>query len=151
MINSYDLNNEIQFLAKSEIRLKIIGELEKNPKTVKELVNTTNITYSSISSNLVKLEERNYVIKKKNKYHLKPLSKIYYRNLMDFKMSVDLITTFDDFWGRHNIDQLTLDSIQNINDLKDSELIKTTPLDIYKTHNTIKEKMITSKSLKAIF
>ena len=69
MINSYDLNNEIQFLAKSEIRLKIIGELEKNPKTVKELVNTTNITYSSISSNLVKLEERNYVIKKKNKYH----------------------------------------------------------------------------------
>ena len=38
MINSYDLNNEIQFLAKSEIRLKIIGELEKNPKTVKELV-----------------------------------------------------------------------------------------------------------------
>ena len=126
-------------------------ELEKNPKTVKELVNTTNITYSSISSNLVKLEERNYVIKKKNKYHLKPLSKIYYRNLMDFKMSVDLITTFDDFWGRHNIDQLTLDSIQNINDLKDSELIKTTPLDIYKTHNTIKEKMITSKSLKAIF
>ena len=151
MIDSYDLNNEIQFLAKSEIRLKIIGELEKNPKTVKELVNTTNITYSSISSNLVKLEERNYDIKKKNKYHLKPLSKIYYRNLMDFKMSVDLITTFDDFWGRHNIDQLTLDSIQNINDLKDSELIKTTPLDIYKTHNTIKEKMITSKSLKAIF
>ena len=36
MINSYDLNNEIQFLAKSEIRLKIIGELEKNPKTVKD-------------------------------------------------------------------------------------------------------------------
>lgn len=66
-------------------------------------------------------------------------------------MSVDLINSFDDFWGRHNIDQLTLDSIQNINDLKDSELIKTTPLDIYKTHNTIKEKMITSKSLKAIF
>ena len=148
MIDSYDLNNEIQFLAKSEIRLKIIGELEKNPKTVKELVNTTNITYSSISSNLVKLEERNYVIKKKNKYHLKPLSKIYYRNLMDFKMSVDLITTFDDFWGRHNIDQLTLDSIQNINDLKDSELIKTTPLDIYKTHNTIEYPQLIENILK---
>ena len=53
MIKQYDLNNEIKFFAKSEIRLKILSELQKEPKSVKELVNKTNITYSSISSNLV--------------------------------------------------------------------------------------------------
>ena len=48
MISQYDLNSEIKFFAKSEIRLKILSELQKEPKSVKELVNKTNITYSSI-------------------------------------------------------------------------------------------------------
>ena len=67
MISHYDLNSDIKFLAKSEIRLKIISELQNKPKSVKDLVKTTKITYSSISSNLTKLEEHNYVTKKKNK------------------------------------------------------------------------------------
>ena len=151
MISHYDLNSDIKFLAKSEIRLKIISELQNKPKSVKDLVKTTKITYSSISSNLTKLEEHNYVTKKKNKYYLNPLSEIYYKNLMDFKMSVDLINDFNDFWNKHNIDQLSIESIQNIIDLKDSKLVKTSPLDIYKTHNTIKEKIIESRNIKAIF
>lgn len=151
MINQYDLNKDLKFLAKSEIRLKIISELQKKPRSVKELVNTTKITYSSISSNLTKLEEHNHINKKKNKYYLNPLSEIHYKNLMDFKMSVDLINEYDDFWNKHDIDQLSIESMQNIVDLKNSELIKTTPLDIYKTHNTIKEKINESDNLKAIF
>lgn len=151
MINHYTINNDITFLAKSEIRLKILSELQKKPKSVKELVNVTKITYSSISSNLARLEENNHITKKKNKYYLNPLSEIYYENLMDFKVSVDLIKDFDEFWRNHNIDQLSIDSLQNIIDLKDSKLVKTTPLDIYKTHNTNKENIENSKNLKAIF
>lgn len=151
MINHYTLNNDITFLAKSEIRLKILSELQKKPRSVKELVNVTKITYSSISSNLTKLEENDHITKKKNRYHLNPLSEIYYENLMDFKISMDLIEDFDDFWRNHNIDQLTIDSVQNIIDLKDSELVKTTPLDIYKTHNVNKENILNSDNIKAIF
>ena len=151
MISHYDLNSDITFLAKSEIRLKIISELQKKPRSVKELVNTTKITYSSISSNLNKLEEHKYVTKKKNKYYLNPLSEIYYRNLMDFKLSVDLIDEFEDFWSKHDIDQLSIDSIQNLTALKNSKIIRTTPLDIYKTHNTIKKKIVESNNIKAIF
>ena len=151
MINHYTLNNDITFLAKSEIRLKILSELQKKPRSVKELVNVTKITYSSISSNLTKLEENDHITKKKNRYHLNPLSEIYYENLMDFKVSMDLIENFDDFWRNHNIDQLTIDSVQNIIDLKDSELVKTTPLDIYKTHNVNKENILNSDNIKAIF
>ena len=151
MINHYAINNDITFLAKSEIRLKILSELQKKPKSVKELVNVTKITYSSISSNLAKLEENNHITKRKNKYYLNPLSEIYFENLMDFKISVDLIKDFDDFWRNHNIDQLSVDSVQNIIDLRDSELVKTTPLDIYKTHNINKANMMESENIKAIF
>lgn len=151
MISHYNLNNDIKFLAKSEIRLKILGELQKRPKSIKELVKDTKITYSSVSSNLSKLEEKEYIVKNRNKYHLKPLSEIYYKSLMDFKASIDLINDFNEFWDKHNIDQLSIDSIQNINDLKDSELIETTPIDIYKTHNTIKDRITESENIKAIF
>ena len=151
MMDNYSLNDDITFLAKSEIRLKILGELQKKPQSIQELVKTTNITYSSISSNLLKLEEHNHIIKKKNKFHLNPLSEIYYKHLMDVKWSIDLITNLNDFWNRHNINQLSIDSVQNIIDLKDSTLVETTPIDIYKTHNTTKENIIKSKNIKAIF
>lgn len=151
MISHYNLDNDIKFLAKSEIRLKILSELQKSPKSIKEIVKDTKITYSSVSSNLSKLEEHEYIVKNRNKYHISPLSEIYYNSLMDFKASIDLINDFDEFWGKHNINQLSIDSIQNINDLKDSELIETTPIDIYKTHNTIKERINESHNMKAIF
>lgn len=70
---------------------------------------------------------------------------------MEFKLSIDLIENLNDLWDKHNIDQLSLDSIQNITALEKSKLVETTPLDIYKTHNTIKDNMVKTKNVKAIF
>ena len=146
-----EINNDIKFLAKSEIRLKILSELYAQPNNVRGLVKKTNITYSSISSNISKLEQNDHIKKINRKYHVNPMSEIYFKTLMDFKNSVDLISDYDGFWDKHNLNQLSMDSLKNITDLKDSELIETTPLDIYKTHNTVKEQLMKSKSLKAIF
>ena len=70
---------------------------------------------------------------------------------MDFKNSANLINEYSAFWNKHNLKQLSLDSMRTITDLKDSELIETTPLDIYKTHNIIKDQLIESTNMKAIF
>lgn len=145
------LNSDIKFLAKSEIRLKILSELYNHPDNVRGLVNKTKITYSSVSSNMSKLEQKNHVRKIKNKYHINPMTEIYFKTLMDFKNSIELIANYETFWGKHNIKQLNIESIRSITDLKDSELIETTPLDIYRTHNVIKEELIKSTSIKAIF
>ncbi|WP_407455075.1 helix-turn-helix transcriptional regulator [Methanobrevibacter sp.] len=146
-----EINKDIKFLAKSEIRLKILSELYVQPNNVRGLVKKTNITYSSVSSNIAKLEQNDHIKKISKKYHLNPISEIYFKTLMDFKNSVDLIRDYDGFWDKHDLNQLSMDSLKNITDLKDSELIETTPLDIYKTHNTVKKQLIKSKSLKAIF
>ena len=146
-----EINNDIKFLAKSEIRLKILSELYDSPDNVRGIVKRTNITYSSVSSNISKLEQNDHIEKIDNQYYINPMSEIYFKTLMDFKNSVDLITDYNDFWDNHNLNQLSLDCIKNITDLKDSQLIETTPLDIYKTHNTIKSQLLESKSVKAIF
>lgn len=151
MNNHSDINEDIRFLAQSEIRLKILSELYDHPDNIRGLVKKTKITYSSVSSNVNKLEENEYIRKVEKKYYINPMAKIYFKALMDFKKSVDIIYDYDAFWNRHNITQLSIDSMKNITALKDSELVETTPLDIYKTHNTTKSQLIESKDVKAIF
>lgn len=151
MDNTNNINNDIKFLAKSEIRLKILSELDKRPDNVKGLAKKTSIAYSSISSNVGKLENHNYITKVENKYHINPMTQVYFRTLMDFKNTVDLVNDYDAFWSKHNLNQLSITSIKRITDLKNSELIETTPVDIYKTHNTIKNQIMNSKNVRAIF
>ena len=145
------INNDMKFLAKSEIRLKILSELNKKPNNVSDLVKKTNITYSSISTNIGKLEKNNYITKIENKYHINPMTEIYFKTLMDFKSSIDILNDFDAFWSKHDLNQLSIDSIKRITDLKNAELVETTPIDIYKTHNTIKNQIYNSTDVKAIF
>lgn len=145
------VNSDIKFLAKSEIRLKILNELYEKPDSVRGIVKKTKITYSSVSSNIVKLEKNNHIQKIKSKYHVTPMAEVYLKTLMDFKNSVDMVNDYDSFWNMHNLNQLSINSIKRITDLKDSKLIETTPIDIYRTHNTIKNQMADSNNVKAIF
>lgn len=146
-----EINGNLKFLAQSEIRLKILSELYEKPENIRGLVKKTKINYSSVSSNVSKLEENEFIHKIEKEYYLNPMSKIYFETLMDFKRSIDIIIDYGAFWNQHNINQLSIDSMENIIDLKDSKLIETTPLDIYKTHNTTKNQLIESKNVKAIF
>lgn len=146
-----DIDNDLKFLAKSEIRMKILSELDKKPDNVRGIVKKTNITYSSVSSNIGKLEKGEYIKKVNKKYHVNPMTKVYFNSLMDFKHSVDMINTYDALWDKHNLNQLSIESIKNISDLKDSKIIETTPIDIFKTHNIIKKQMSHSTTVQAIF
>lgn len=146
-----DINNDIKFLAKSEIRLKILSELNKQPNNVRGIVKKTKITYSSVSSNISKLEKNNHIQKINKRYHISPMAEVYLKSLMDFKNSMDLVSDYDAFWDNHDLNQLSIDSVKSITDLKNCALIEATSTEIFKTHNTIKQQMVTSKSVKAIF
>lgn len=148
---SNNIDNDIKFLAKSEIRLKILSELDKKPDNIRGLVKKTNMAYSSVSNNVGKLENHNYITKVENKYYINPMTQVYFRTLMDFKNSVDLVNNYNAFWNKHNLNQLSITSIKRITDLKNSKLIETTPIDIYKTHDTIKNQIMNSKNVRAIF
>lgn len=151
MKDKKDINNDIKFLAKSEIRLKILSELNKDPDNVRGIAKKTNITYSSVSSNIMKLEKKNYIIKVNKKYEITPITEVFFNSIMEFKHSVDMINNYETFWDKHNLNQLSIESIKNITDLNDSKMIETTPIDIFKTHNTIKKQMNESQTVKAIF
>ena len=46
------LKNDMMFILKSEIRLKILTELKDKPQTIRQIVDNTKMAYSSVSNNL---------------------------------------------------------------------------------------------------
>ena len=144
------IKKDMLFLVKSEIRLKILTELNNEPQTIKDIVNKTNIAYSSVSNNLNKLEYKNYVIKENRVYTITPMTKLYFNQLMEFKKSVDVIKNFDSLWYKHNIEYINNELIEDITELYESKLIETDPIDIYKTHNNIRKQLENSNNVKGI-
>ena len=98
VINEKYIKSDMMFLVKSEIRLRILTELNARPQTIKEIVDKTKMAYSSVSNNLNKLENKNYVVKENRIYTITPMTKLYFNQLMDFKKSIDVIENFDSFW-----------------------------------------------------
>jgi predicted transcriptional regulator len=144
------IDQEILFIVKSEIRLKILTELNDKPQSISEIVKKTNFAYSSVSNNLNKLELKNHVTKENRIYEINPMTKIYFDQLMEFKRSIDVIKNFDSLWYMHNIKYINNELIENLTELYESRLIETNPIDIYKTHNNIKRQLIKSKNIKGI-
>lgn len=144
------IDKDILFIVKSEIRLKILTELNEKPQTIKEIVNNTNMIYSSVSNNMNKLEYKNHVFKENRVYSINPMTKIYFNQLMEFKKSIDVIQNYNNLWYKHDITYLNIGLIEDITKLYQSKLIETNPIDIYKTHNNIKNQLKTSKNVKGV-
>lgn len=145
------IEEDMKFLTKSEIRLKILRCLNFSPTSIKEIVKKTGLTYSSVSSNINKLQKKNKIVKKDNKFQLSHITQINLENILDFHKTLELIENYEKFWNKHNIDFINHNAQQNLTDLYSAKLIESTSIDIYKTHNTIKKYLLNSKKIKAIF
>ncbi len=151
MIRDSDyIDNKMMFIVKSEIRLKILTELNARPQTVKEIVDNTNMVYSSVSNNINRLELNDHVQKIDRVYEITPMTRLHFNQLMEFKKSIDVIKNFDSFWSKHKIKYLNNELIENITELYESRLIETNPTDIYRTHNNVKKQLKESKNVKGI-
>jgi len=145
------IEDKMKFLTKSEIRLKILNCLTGNSKSIKEIVNETNLTYSSVSSNVGKLNKKGCIYKKEGKYQTNHVCDVYLKNIMDFNILIKIINNFKAFWDKHNLNEINKESLMDITSLKNAKLIESTPIDIYKPHNHMKELIKDSDEIKVIF
>ena len=144
------INRNIFFILKSEIRLNILSELNEKSQSIADIVNKTNMAYSSVSSNMHKLEFYNHVKRIGKIYEINPMTRIYINQIIEFKKSIDVVKNFDNFWNKHDIKYINNESIEDITYLYESKLIETSPIEIYKTHDIIKNQLKESNNIKAI-
>ena len=84
------IDRNIFFILKSEIRLNILSELNDKSQSIGDIVNKTNMAYSSVSSNMHKLEYYNHVKRIGKIYEINPMTKIYINQIIEFKKSMPI-------------------------------------------------------------
>jgi len=151
MRNLFELHDYIQddlkFMVKSKIRLQIMFSLLEGPKSMKEINEVHNLSFATISNNIKRLLEENLVRKVTNTFELTRFGKLKLDSIIDFHQSTIFSNRFEDLLLNHDISGIPDFLIQDMSVFSDSELVQSTPADIYKTHNTFKHLLNESKEI----
>ena len=145
-----NVSDEIKYISNSFIRLDIVETLFSGSKTMKEINSDTGLSYSSISSNIHNLELGGYVFREFNKYHLSNIMNIYFENISDLQKTIITLDNLRLFFNNHCVNKLPKNAILNLFLLKDSYLLESDEIDIYKTRNFILDSLNNAAYVKGI-
>ena len=145
-----NVSDEIKYISNSFIRLDIVETLFSGSKTMKEINSDTGLSYSSISSNIHNLELGGYVFREFNKYHLSNIMYIYFENILDFKKTIITLNKLRLFFNNHCVNELPKNAILNLFLLKNSYLLESDEINIYKTRNFILDSLDNATYVKGI-
>lgn len=124
-VKHYDMvSDDVKFIAKSLIRLKVLTALYESPTDMKELTRVTDMSYSSISTALHYLELRGMVYRKSNRYYLVNSIKLQVKNLMELAIIINLLEEIFNIVQGHVIDRIPKESILELHLLKNAELLE---------------------------
>lgn len=150
-IKNYELiSNEIKFLPKSVLRLKILKSLYQSPLSMKELNTNENIEYSAISTNVHKLELDNLLYRKEGKYFLSNEMKLYMENLIELDKITQMLDSIFPILHNHVVHSIPKYSVCNLSHLENIELLEADGLNVYKTYDFIEESLKHAKYVNAI-
>ncbi|WP_409200706.1 transcriptional regulator FilR1 domain-containing protein [Methanobrevibacter sp. DSM 116169] len=145
------VSDEIKFITNSKIRLKVMHIIFDNPLTMREIHSQSSLSYSSISSNISKLEKGGFIYRQYSKYYLNNNLKLFLINIFDFDNVLSLVLNdFSDFFIKHYIDSIPKSLIEELYLLNNSKLVENNDYDVYKTYNVIKRLFNSNDSIKAI-
>lgn len=147
-----NIKKELKFLTNSKVRLKLLICLYDSELTVKELHEKTNLNYSSITNNLNKLEEFEYINKNNEKYTLTTSTKMKLVNLLYFNNNLDFIYEYVDFINNHQVENDNIDSLATLPyvNIDNSQLIQADNINPFLATETIEQTMMREGLVKAI-
>ena len=148
--NYKSVSEDVKYISNSLIRLKILATLYKGPFNMKELNEITNLSYSSISSNMHGLEIKGYVYRELNKYYLSNEMKLNIESVLELKEIIDLINDFFNILDGHIVDIIPNESIAELYLLGKANLIESDGVDVYKTSMYIEDVLKSAKSVKCV-
>ena len=119
-IKNYELIEEdLKFMPKSMIRLKILKTLYESSMDMKEINYKTKLNYSAISNTIHKLELDGSIHWEKNSYVLSNSMRICIGNLFELDELMILLDNISPIILNHNVDSIPVDSMFAFHHLKD--------------------------------
>lgn len=145
-----EIKDELKFLTNSKVRFQILTCLYDAPATVSEIHEITDLKYSSITSNLKKLVELDYVTKEDNEYQLKTHTRLQLLNILYLNNNLEFIHEYDEFLNNHIVVNDELQAIGTLPYIKNIELIQANNINPYLATETIEETMMRKGRVKSI-
>lgn len=144
------ISDELKHVTNSVIRLQILLCLFDGEMSMKEINNSTGLSYSSISNVIHNLEAEGSVIRESRNYKITNVMELYLNNLIEFNESIKILEEFSDFFNNHKVKNISFESASNLYQLKDCCIIESCGTDVRKTQNFIIDSLKASNSIKAI-
>ena len=141
---------DVKFATNSAIRLKILATLYEKPQNMKELTETTSLSYSSISSNMHVLELRDFIYRQHNKYFLTNSARLRIENIMEFNRVVMLINEFFNILDHHVVGMIPTESVAELYLLGNANLMESSGVDAYRTYNFIDRCLSMASDVKCV-
>lgn len=141
---------DVKFATNSAIRLKILAALFRMPQNMKELTESTSLSYSSISSNMHVLELRNFIYREHNKYFLTNSARVRIENILEFNRVVMLINDFFNILDHHVVDMIPTESVAELYLLGKANLMESSGVDAYRTYNFIDKCLSMASNVKCV-
>lgn len=142
--------DDVKFTSNSFIRLKILATLFKKPQNMKELTESTNLSYSSVSSNMHDLELKNFVYRQHNKYFLSNSAKIRIADMLEFNRVIMLLNDFFNILDGHVVELIPNESVAELYLLGKANLMESSGVDAYRTYNFINKCLSLADNVKCV-
>lgn len=150
-LNSYEsISEEVKYLNNSLIRLKILAILYEKPLNMKDLNSTTNLSYSSISSNMHHLELKGHVYRHLNKYHLSNDTRMKIEQIVELNEIIKLLNEFFNILDCHLVNMIPNQSIAELYLLGNARIMESDGIDVYKMYNYMEDVLSNASDAKCV-
>lgn len=150
-LKHYDsISSEVKYLNNSLVRLKILATLYDHPSNMKDLNKTTGLIYSSISSNMHKLELGGHVYLDLNKYYLTNSTRLKIEQILELSDLINLLNEFFNILDKHLVNMIPNQSVAELYLLGKANLIESDSIDVYKMYNFIETALSNADEVKCV-
>lgn len=148
--NYESVREDMKYISNSISRLKIIKALYDMPSNTKILNKNTNVGYSAISTNVHMLELAGYICRENNIYYLSNVMNLYMSNIVELSKTLNFIDDFFYFLNNHHVQSIPSESLYDIGDLINANIIVSDGLNIYETQEFIENTIIDADYVDAV-
>jgi len=135
---------------RSDLKLSIILSLLEGKKKLAELRDETNTRETTILHVIKELDQQLDLIKKSdNTYQLTSLGVLEAQICKGCYQSFNVLKKYKDFWLTHDLSAIPPALLMRIGNLADSDLVKSTKVELQKVHETGLDMLRASKNISA--
>jgi predicted transcriptional regulator len=149
--DKYDLaGTKLKAFTRSAVRTKVMLCLQGRELNVKELVKETGSRDTTILHCIKDLSEESLVAKVDKGYRLTNIGRIEAQILEELLGTIVVLDQHRDFWMSHDLGDIPVKQLMNLGMLVQSQLIKSDPTSILKSHENFLAELMKAKEIFAV-